>query len=71
MRHNELFTISREKRLRTYFGVPTTNTCAKPYMWSEMPVFEYHSDNERFTNCACSSQKLDFCPYNDTGYYSF
>ena len=51
---NPLFTISNEKRLKTYFGYPTFMTCAKPIMGRQMPPFEYESDAERFSNCPCS-----------------
>jgi hypothetical protein len=54
MNLDNLFMISNEKRLRTYFGYPTVNTCAKPIQGRQMPIFEYESDAERFSQCSCS-----------------
>lgn len=63
-----LFMISNEKRLQTYFGYPTFMTCAKPIMGRPMPIFEYESDAERFSGCPCScSRQFSRCKRN---YYS-
>jgi len=65
---DNLFIMSNEKRLQTYFGYPIFMTCAKPIIGRPMPVFEYESDEERFSNCSCS------CPNNKSrcrrNYYS-
>lgn len=58
MSKGDLFIMSNEKRLQTYFGYPTYMTCARPIIGRALPPFEYESDEERFSNCSCS------CPNN-------
>ena len=58
MNLDNLFMISNEKRLQTYFGIPSVSTCAKPIQGRAMKEFEYESDNDRFSQCSCS------CPNN-------
>ena len=54
MNLDNLFMISNEKRLQTYFGYPNPFTCAKPIMGRPLPPFEYDSDASRFSKCSCS-----------------
>lgn len=58
MSKGDLFIMSNEKRLQTYFGYPTYMTCARPIIGRALPPFEYESDEERFSTCSCS------CPNN-------
>lgn len=61
MNLDNLFMISNEKRLRTYFGYPTVNTCAKPIQGRALPPFEYDDDATRFSQCPCSCPRAYPC----------
>ena len=53
--NNQLFILGPARRLETYFGWPHFQRCAKPIQGRAMPVFQYESDEERFTNCGCNA----------------
>lgn len=56
-----LFMLSPARRLQTFYGFPWYNSCAKPLSGRQMPVFEYESDEERFTQCGNRSNNNCNC----------
>lgn len=58
---SNLFILSPARRLQTFFGFPFFTTCAKPLSGRQMPVFEYQSDEERFTQCGNRTNDSRFC----------
>lgn len=72
MNLNNLFILSPARRLETYYGFPWYNSCAKPLQGRRpMQMFDYESDEERFTQCGNRSNGNANCTRHcSRNYYS-